>query len=619
MAALNPERRTGPLERWFAPLKRSLQGRLILSLAVLFLTLTSLQVWEHLSQARTIRDLREAADNNAARLTASGFDTSLEHAVAGQRLLAQAAFGSSMPSPVAQAYLSQAARQFSGLASLQVYGPDGLLLFSEPSGAPMLPPPLFRRLRPKDPVLLSRVYSSSDGQGERFRVVTLALTPGGEPAGAVSMEFFTNVLAEWVPATGGDNLQVILDSAGHVAYSNQGTLSPSLSKAIAELAASRRTDREAAAPQPLAAQGWESLRIVPIAHGGWSAAYLEPQAAALAWARWESGLVYLVLISILSLTAGGLLLAVRYSLRPVTRLAAASRRLASGDLTLRLERPEIQEFDALVDAFNRMAAELQAAQAQLQASNDRLEATVAERTGELEQEHQRLLRAERLSTLGILAGGIAHDLRNPLNSISMSAQMLKRRLQSTEDASVLKRVEVIEREIQRATRIFDTLLAFARTGEPNRRPTPVAELLEKVREACRDLPPAQIRIQDPPVDFSLDIDTPQLVQVLENLVRNGAQAIDDDGQVCVEARLEEDAWRLEVRDTGPGVPPEIRETLFEPLVSRRAGGTGLGLALADRIVRAHGGVIEVESEPGRGTTFRVVLPKPEQGSQANGG
>jgi signal transduction histidine kinase len=271
----------------------------------------------------------------------------------------------------------------------------------------------------------------------------------------------------------------------------------------------------------------------------------------------------------------------------------------------------VREFDALVEAFNRMAERLEASRQELLATNQDLERRVRERTRQLEAEHEKLLRAERLSTLGLFSSAIAHDLRNPLSTVNLGIYWLKSRLADTPDERVHSRLTTIERELRRAEQIIKTLLAFARTGEPNREPADLNQLVREVVGVIDLLPNIALDLRLDPGLPPLAVDRAQLFQVLENLIRNAIQAMPGGGRVTVSSESTGNGCRLSVSDTGPGIPPDLHATIFEPLVTTKSSGTGLGLALCKRVVEAHGGRISIESAPGQGATFRIDLPAPE--------
>jgi signal transduction histidine kinase len=287
---------------------------------------------------------------------------------------------------------------------------------------------------------------------------------------------------------------------------------------------------------------------------------------------------------------------------------------------------------AFLNAF-RLLAE---AQALLQDTNDHLEETVQQRTAalrseiserqRLEQEKlkaERLLeRQEKLATLGTLTAGIAHEIRNPLTSLKARLYTLEKHLH--EMPAARKDADIISAEISRLERIVKDALSFARPADPKLETIAVGTLLREVHglmATSLESRAVQLVVES---DSGLFIraDSGHLKQVLINLIRNAAEAMDGAGTVTLRARTarlplggrDTEAVVLEVTDTGKGIPPEIEKRLFDPFFSTKETGTGLGLAVAARMVEKHGGRIEYQTRPGHGTTFGVVLPLAEQPS-----
>lgn len=225
-------------------------------------------------------------------------------------------------------------------------------------------------------------------------------------------------------------------------------------------------------------------------------------------------------------------------------------------------------------------------------------------------------RQEKLSSLGVLAAGIAHEIRNPLTSIRVrlftQQALLKKESEEFEDNVFLTG------EIARLERIVKDVLDFARPAEPQ---FVVVKATQPLRELVPLLSPelkkSNIALkQDYLADPHIRADAAQLKQVLINLVKNAAEAIGRDGAVTLRTRTETRRRGprtlanaiLEVADTGPGIPVEAQKRLFDPFYTTKASGTGLGLSIAARILEKHGGTLEYSTEMNRGTTFRMVLP-----------
>ena len=240
---------------------------------------------------------------------------------------------------------------------------------------------------------------------------------------------------------------------------------------------------------------------------------------------------------------------------------------------------------------------------------------VAVRTEELQQSlvdlaaaHEQLVRQERLAAIGELASTIGHEMRNPLGVISNAVYLLRSDLGPEPSEAAQRHLATAEREISAATVIVSDLLEFARQREPV--PDDV-DLTGLVDEVLTVLPPPK-NVTVTPLDRSAPVtvraDRDMLRQVLLNLVGNAYQAMPDGGTLTLAAAAADGSVQVSVRDTGPGMPDEVRARLFEPFFTTKARGVGLGLVVSRRIVEAHSGTIVVESEPGAGSEFRVVLP-----------
>jgi signal transduction histidine kinase len=232
-------------------------------------------------------------------------------------------------------------------------------------------------------------------------------------------------------------------------------------------------------------------------------------------------------------------------------------------------------------------------------------------------ESQALLeRQEKLASLGTLAAGVAHEIRNPLTAIKAWLYMHQRNLRpGTQEEADAK---VISQEIDRLERIVKDFLLFARPSEPQLRPLSAEEPLREVHQfLAPQLQKANIHFTleaAPPV--RVNADPQQLKQVLINLVQNASEATGPNGTVALRARSDRmwlrdkdtDVVVFEIADTGKGIPPEVEKRLFDPFFSTKESGTGLGLSIAARIVEKHGGLLQYKTRVNHGTTFMIVLP-----------
>jgi signal transduction histidine kinase len=230
---------------------------------------------------------------------------------------------------------------------------------------------------------------------------------------------------------------------------------------------------------------------------------------------------------------------------------------------------------------------------------------------ESERLHARLREAERLATAGELAAGMAHEIRNPLSAILNATALLadESRLTGDERAATLAAMRT---EARRLNRILSDFLKFARPQEARVAPGDIRDVLEHVSGLIRDDRPRAARVDvkvavEPGLPrFAFDRD--QLIQVVWNLALNGVEAMNGRGRLSLEGARHNGAVALAVTDTGPGIPAERRQRVFEPFYSGKPNGTGLGLTIAERIVAAHGGRIEIDSEPGGGTRVTLLFP-----------
>jgi PAS domain S-box-containing protein len=289
-----------------------------------------------------------------------------------------------------------------------------------------------------------------------------------------------------------------------------------------------------------------------------------------------------------------------------------------------------------IDITERIRAEraLKAAQKELQQARDELAARVAERTSDLqrandllrneirqrEQVEEELLRTRKLEALGVLAGGIAHDFNNFLTVIQGNIGLAKMHLRK--GAPVEDLLDQTDRACKRAAALASQLLTFAKGGEPVRRTTSVARLLREAAQLARAGAPVSIVDHIAADLWTADLDASQVSSALHNLLLNARQAMPGGGIIEIDATnafieaaspsLAAGRYvKIEICDTGVGIPSEILPRIFDPYFTTKKSGSGLGLATAYSVVSKHGGHLGVRSTPGVGTTFSVYLPASE--------
>jgi signal transduction histidine kinase len=226
-----------------------------------------------------------------------------------------------------------------------------------------------------------------------------------------------------------------------------------------------------------------------------------------------------------------------------------------------------------------------------------------------------LERQQKLATLGTLAAGIAHEIRNPLTSLKARLYTLEKHLQAVPAAR--KDTDIISAEISRLEHIVQDVLSFARPSDPKLETIAADPIIREVQGLMSpDLERRGVQlVVEPSPELLIRADSGHLKQVLINLMCNAAEAIDGAGTVTLRARAgraplggrDTEAVIFEVADNGKGIPPEVENRLFDPFFSTKETGTGLGLPIAARIVEKLGGMLQYQTRPGHGTTFGVVL------------
>jgi signal transduction histidine kinase len=249
----------------------------------------------------------------------------------------------------------------------------------------------------------------------------------------------------------------------------------------------------------------------------------------------------------------------------------------------------------LYDALRRTSAEL--------------ESRVEERTRELRDAHEELVRSERLALIGQLAGGVGHELRNPLGGIGNAVYYLRMRLGDGEDPKVRKHLEILDAEVRRANKIVTDLLDFSRVKEPSRAPAQINAVITDILGRQREVPAITIDCQLADALPPVLVDADQVGQVFLNLILNAIDAMPTGGTLTIQTEATTDAVLARVIDSGTGIAPENLEKIFQPLFTTKTKGIGLGLAVSRRLAEANGGTLTVASRPGHGATFIVAFPR----------
>jgi len=311
--------------------------------------------------------------------------------------------------------------------------------------------------------------------------------------------------------------------------------------------------------------------------------------------------------------------------RPVKALERGTERLAAGDLGYQIDVQSEDEIGELASSFNGMSRQLAAEHNENVAWTHTLEERVEQKTRELKRAHEHALHTEKMASIGKMAAVLAHEINNPLSGILTYAKLLRKWIDREEmphdDAGRARRQEIcdsldlIATESRRCGDLVKNLLTFSRTTPMNLQPTNLNQVIDRsLRLVQHQLDLASIQVEqrlDPNLPQVL-CDAAQIEQVVLALVMNALDAMPQGGNLWLTttSSREPSQVRMVVRDDGTGIPPEILPHLFEPfLTTKESGrGVGLGLAISHSILERHSGSIEVQSEVGRGTTFTVTLP-----------
>jgi signal transduction histidine kinase len=225
---------------------------------------------------------------------------------------------------------------------------------------------------------------------------------------------------------------------------------------------------------------------------------------------------------------------------------------------------------------------------------------------------EQLAEAEKLALVGQMAAGLAHEIKNPLAGMKGAIRVLREGWQTIPAQERTDVLREIERQVDRLNRNVEDLLAFSRPSRPSLQPGNLHDVVDRVRRALASDPDAgAVAIRSVLIEDARGLFDAHLVeQALLNLAQNALQALGGRGTLTLRTRRTADLLTLEVEDDGPGMTPEVRRRALEPFFTTRNRGTGLGLPIVRRIAESHGGHFELDSEPGRGTRARILLPQP---------
>jgi len=322
---------------------------------------------------------------------------------------------------------------------------------------------------------------------------------------------------------------------------------------------------------------------------------------------------------------------------PVTALRRGTERLAAGQLGYQIDVQSKDEIGELADSFNGMSRQLQFEHNENLAWTRTLEERVAQKTRELKRAHEHALHTEKMASIGKMAAVLAHEINNPLSGILTYAKLLRKWIDREESErqkaaggqpgvrryrEICDSLDLIAGESRRCGDLVRNLLTFSRATPMNLQATDLNQVIDRSLRLVQhqlDLASIQVQLQLDPNLPQVLCDAAQIEQVILALVMNALDALPQGGNLWLTTSFsrEHNCVRIVVRDDGSGIAPEILPHLFEPFLTtkEKGRGVGLGLAISHSILERHSGSIEVESEVGRGTTFTVTLPWDEDGEQ----
>ncbi|MBI3551537.1 MAG: HAMP domain-containing protein [Elusimicrobia bacterium] len=305
--------------------------------------------------------------------------------------------------------------------------------------------------------------------------------------------------------------------------------------------------------------------------------------------------------------------------QPIRVLREAADRLGKGQFE---DLPEImmtndeigelaQTFLTMSDSLREKTGELIHAKGELEKYGKDLQRRVEARTRELKAAQDELIKKERLAAIGQMASVVGHEIRNPLAVINNSIYFIKTKLGPTleADQKIAKHIKIIESEIQQANGIINEILTYSRQRELKPEKVYINGWMEELLSVYPFPPHITLEKSFTPVNPPIEIDLVEMQQAVRNLVGNGIEVMPTAGKIKVRTAMADDGSAvIEVADSGPGIPPEVRDKLFTPFFTTKARGTGLGLAVVKKVVERHRGRVELDSTVGVGTTFRIFLP-----------
>ncbi|MFH2204284.1 MAG: ATP-binding protein [Elusimicrobiota bacterium] len=305
--------------------------------------------------------------------------------------------------------------------------------------------------------------------------------------------------------------------------------------------------------------------------------------------------------------------------QPIRALKKAADQITTGDFEdlpeMTMTNDEIgdlaQSFLQMSDSLKEKTGELMHAKEELEKFTRFLEKRVEARTRELRAAQDELIKKERLAAIGQMASVVGHEIRNPLAVINNSIFFIKAKLakEGESDPKVARHISIIQSEVKQANGIIDEILTYSRSREFKPERASLNAFLEDLISIYPYPPHVEVIKQFDPRNPMVQIDPDELRQACRNLIGNGVEVMPKSGYSSVKTEIVDENWvRLDIGDTGPGIPQDVLDKIFTAFFTTKARGTGLGLAVVRKVIDRHRGKVDVRTAKGQGTTFSVFLP-----------
>ena len=465
-----------------------------------------------------------------------------------------------------------------------------------------------------------------------YPMLTIAVpipgTPNGPPKGVligkISLSGLSQNLKDEFPekdkgeaaVVAGDSRDFFLvaHSDPGLAYGTSGSLPAAVAKAILTQTSKRGGGEIDIGDGKLVLGAFSEVKEI-----GWVVYVQQPIENAYLAAMQMKKQVLRVLLWVVAITLLLSLAVAGHIIQPIKALQQAAERLTAGQFEdlpeMTLTNDEIgdlaQSFIHMSDSLKEKTGELLHAKEELTKYGRDLERRVESRTRELKAAQDELIKKERLAAIGQMASVVGHEIRNPLAVINNSIFFIKTKMgkEGGLDPKVERHISIIQSEVKQANSIIDEILTYSRSREMKPEVTRINHWLEELISVYPFPPHIRVDKKLDRRDPAVVMDQDEMKQAVRNLIGNGIEVMPQTGLIRIGTEIMEKGWvRLDIGDTGPGIPPEILDKIFTPFYTTKARGTGLGLAVVKKVVDRHGGRVDVTTEAGRGSVFHLFIP-----------